>query len=121
LRNGSLVQCIKSLLEGQIDLIAYGLDPAWEGLAEANDARLIHRRGTTPSPGEPPPASDYLRVDLERVAVIRPRSVGAESVALETLRRLALDTQLAHLGLNYCQVRAAIGVTVARMAYRPLS
>jgi hypothetical protein len=54
------------------------------------------------------------------VAVIRPRRVGAVSVAVETLRRLALDTQLAHLGLTLCQVRAAIGVIVARMACRPL-
>lgn len=114
---GALVQRIEALLGGQIDLLAEGLDPAWEELAEASAARLIHRRGTTPSPGESPPASDYQRVDLDRVAVIRPRSVGAESVALETLRRLGLDTQLAHLGFNHRQVRGAIGVIVARLIY----
>ena len=55
---GALVQRIEALLGGQIDLLAEGLDPAWEELAEASAARLIHRRGTTPSPGESPPASD---------------------------------------------------------------
>jgi len=51
------------------------------------------------------------------VEVIRPRSVGAEHVALETLRRLALDVKLAQLGFNRHQLSAAIGVIVARMVH----
>jgi transposase len=114
---GALVQRIEALLEGQLDLIADGLEPAWEALAEEYAARIIRRRGTRPPPGEQPPASDYQRVDLERVELIRPRSVGVEYVALEALRRLALDAKLSHLGFNRPQVSAAIGVIVARMVH----
>ena len=48
---------------------------------------------------------------------IRPRSVGAEHVALEALRRLGLDVKLAELGLNRHQLHAAIGVIVGRMVH----
>ena len=58
---------------------------------------------------------DYQRVDLSRVEVIRPRSVGAEHVALEALRRLGLDRKLAELGFNRHQLSAAIGTIVGRM------
>jgi transposase len=113
---GPLVQRIEALLAGQLDLISDGLDPAWEALAQQYVARILSRRGAPPLGGQPPP-SDYQRVDLERVEVIRPRSVGAEHVALETLRRLALDVKLAQLGFNRHQLSAAIGVIVARMVH----
>jgi hypothetical protein len=114
---GALVQRIEALLGGQIDLIADGLDPSWEALAEEYAARIIRRHGVSPPPGGQPPPSDYQRVDLERVEVIRPRSVGAEQVALEALRRLALAAKLAQLGFNRHQLSAAIGVIVGRMVH----
>ncbi len=58
---------------------------------------------------------DYRRVDLDRVEVLRPPSVGVEHVALETLRRLGLDVKLAQLGFNRHPLSAAIGVVVGRM------
>ena len=63
----------------------------------------------------PAPEGDYQRVDLSRVDVIRPRSVGAEHVALEALRRLGLDRKLKELGFNRHQLSAAIGTIVGRM------
>ena len=114
---GALVQRIEALLGGQLDLIADGLDRAWELLAQEYAARIIRRRGQTPPPGEQPPAGDYQRVDLDRVEVIRPRSVGAEHVALAALRQLALDAKLSELGFNCHQLSAAIGVIVARMVH----
>ena len=60
--------------------------------------------------------SDYQRLEVPRVDVIRPRRVGAEHVALEALRRLGLDVKLAELGLNRHQLHAAIGVIVWLMA-----
>jgi transposase len=112
---GPLAQRIEALLQGQLDLIADGLDPAWEALAQQHAARIVARRGAATPAGERDAQSDYRRVDLDRVEVIRPRSVGVEHVALETLRRLGLDVQLAQLGFNRHQLSAAIGVVVGRM------
>jgi hypothetical protein len=77
---------------------------------------MVSRRGTVVE-GQDAAASegDYQRVDLARVEVIRPRSVGAEQVALEALRRLGLDRKLEELGFNRHQLSAAIGTLVGRM------
>jgi hypothetical protein len=113
---GPLAQRIEALVQGQLDLIADGLDPAWEALAQQYAARIVSRRGTaTPTTVQRNEESDYQRVDLDRVDIIRPRSVGAEHVALEALRRLSLDVKLAQLGFNRHQLSAAIGVIVGRM------
>jgi transposase len=48
--------------------------------------------------------------------LVRPRSVGVEHAALEILRELGLDRQLAGLGFNGPQQAAALGTIVARMA-----
>ena len=111
---GPLAQRIEVLVQGQLDLMADGLEPAWEALAEHCAARIVSRRGATPAL-ECGGASDDQRVDLERVEVVRPRSVGVEHVALEALRRLGLDVKLAQLGFNRHQLSAAIGVIVGRM------
>jgi transposase len=63
----------------------------------------------------PAQEGDYQRVDLSQVEVIRPRSVGAEHVALEALRRLGLDRKLEELGFNRHQLSAAIGTIIGRM------
>ena len=115
---GPLAQRVEALVAGQLDLVADGLDPAWEALAHQYAARLVSRRGQTPIPeGEKPAPSEYQRVDLERVDVVRPRSVGAEHVALEALRGLGLDVQLTELGFNRPQLNAAIGTIVGRMVH----
>jgi len=111
-----LAQRIEALLGGQLDLIADGLDAQWEAMAQQYAARMVSRRGTVVE-GQDAAASegDYQRVDLARVEVIRPRSVGAEQVALEALRRLGLDRKLEELGFNRHQLSAAIGTLVGRM------
>lgn len=114
---GALVQRIEALLGGQLELVADGLDAAWEALAQEYAARIIRRRGQTPPSQDAPAAGDYQRVDLDRVEVIRPRSVGAEHVALQTLRQLGLEAKLAQLGFNRPQLTAALGVIVARMVH----
>jgi len=113
----SLAQRIEALLGGQLDLIADGLDAQWEAIAEQIAARLVSRRGTAveEQTGGSAQESDYQRVDVARVEVIRPRSVGAEHVALEALRRLGLDRKLVELGFNRHQLSAAIGTIVGRM------
>jgi hypothetical protein len=77
---------------------------------------MVSRRGTgVEGPDAAASEGDYQRVDLARVEVIRPRSVGAEQVALEALRRLGLDRKLEELGFNRHQLSAAIGTLVGRM------
>jgi hypothetical protein len=111
-----LAQRIEALLGGQLDLIADGLDAQWEAMAQQYAARIVSRRGTAVVEQDAAaPEGDYQRVDLARVEVIRPRSVGAEHVALEALRRLGLDRKLVELGFNRHQLSAAIGTIVGRM------
>jgi transposase len=112
-----LAQRIGALLGGQLDLIADGLDGQWEAMAEHIAARLVSRRGTAveEQTGGSAQERDYQRVDVARVEVIRPRSVGAEHVALEALRQLGLEYKLAELGFNRHQLAAAIGTLVGRM------
>ena len=111
-----LAQRIEALLGGQLDLIADGLDAQWEAMAQQYAARIVSRRGTVVAEQDAAaPEGDYQRVDLARVEVIRPRSVGAEHVALEALRRLGLDRKLVELGFNRHQLSAAIGTIVGRM------
>ena len=111
-----LAQRIEALLGGQLELIADGLDAQWEAMAQQVAARIVSRRGTVVvGQDAAAPEGDYQRVDLARVDVIRPRSVGAEHVALEALRRLGLDRKLVELGFNRHQLSAAIGTIVGRM------
>jgi len=111
-----LAQRIEALLGGQLDLIADGLDAQWEAMAQQVAARIVSRRGTVVAEQDGAvPECDYQRVDLARVEVIRPRSVGAEHVALEALRRLGLDRKLVELGFNRHQLSAAIGTIVGRL------
>ncbi len=113
---GPLAQRIEALLGGQLDLIADGLDAQWEALARRYAARIVSRRGTVVVEQDgAAPEGDYQRVDLSRLEVIRPRSVGAEHVALEALRRLGLDRKLVELGFNRHQLSAAIGTIIGRM------
>ena len=112
-----LAQRVEALLGGQLELIADGLDGQWAALAQQVAARMVSHRGTLVAQQDTPaPEGDYPRVDLARVEVIRPRSLGAEQVALAARRRLGLglDRQLVELGFNRHPVSAAIGTLVGR-------
>ncbi len=58
---------------------------------------------------------DYQAVDVHRVDVLRPRSVGIEHLALSAVRQVELDRKLSALGFTGPQVNAALGTLVARM------
>jgi transposase len=110
---GPLTQRIEALMYGQLDLIVDGLDPCWEAMAQQYVARLVRRQGEAAEAA----GADYQRVDLATLEVIRPRSVGAEHVALAAAQRLGLEAKLAALGFNPHQVAAAMGLIVGRMVY----
>jgi hypothetical protein len=114
----ALAQRIEALLQGQLDLIADGLEPCWEAMAQQYAARIVSRRGeTVAEPKEAMGDTDYQRVDLATLEVLRPRSVGAEHVALAAAEQLGLEAKLAALGLNRHQVAAALGLIVGRMVF----
>ena len=116
---GPLAQRIEALLGGQLDLIVDGLDPCWEAMAQQYAARILSRQGEAAEEKEAALAAGahYQRVDLARLEVIRPRSVGAEHVALAAVQQLGLEVKLAALGFNPHQLAAAMGLIVGRMVY----
>ena len=56
-------------------------------------------------------------MDLATLEVIRPRSVGAEPVALAAAQQVGLEVKLTALGFNRHQLAAALGLLVGRMVY----
>lgn len=109
----ALAQRIEQLLSGQCDALALDLDPQFEAQAQRYSAMLVHANARTQGPA--PGTVDYQSVDVNSLALIRPRSVAVEHVGLAALRRLGLDTQLELLGFNGPQRAAAIGTIIARM------
>jgi transposase len=114
---GPLAQRIEALLQGQLDLLADGLDPCWEAMAQQYAARIVSRRGAAVEERDEARAAgtDYQRVDLATLEIIRPRSVGVEHVALAATRQLGLEVKLVALGFNAHQLAAALGLIVGRM------
>lgn len=110
----ALVLRLEQLLGGQGDLLGADLDPQWQPLAEQIAAQLLHARAKEQEEAKTP--ADYQSVDLHRLDLLRPRSVGVEHVGLEVLRQLGLDDKLEALGFNRPQRAAAIGTLIARMA-----
>lgn len=110
----ALAQRIEQLVSGQSEWVALGLAAHWEEAAQRYAAQVIHaqsrqdRDGSVQSP-------DYHTVDVDRLDIVRPRSVAVEHVALEALRQVGLDRKLAELGFNGPQCAAAIGTVVGRM------
>ncbi len=108
-------QRIEQIVSGQGDMMAVGLDRQWETAAQRHAALVIRARarfGEGIGPEEP----DYQRVDVDSLELMRPRSVGIEYVALETVRQVGLGRKLEELGFSRVQLGVAIGTLVARMA-----
>ncbi len=55
-------------------------------------------------------------MDIGSLALVRPRRVGIEALALHAVKQLTLDDKLAALGFNQRQVAAALGNIIGRMA-----
>jgi transposase len=113
----ALARRIEALLHGQLDLMPEDLDPRWEATAQGYAARIIRARGKSAeeAPANNSAPADYQRVDLSKLDLLHPRSVGVEAVALSALRQLGLDSKLQALGFNSQQLPVAIGLIIARM------
>jgi transposase len=108
---------IEALLHGQLELMPEDLDARWEATAQGYAARIIRARGkrAEEEAANHGAAADYQRVDLSKLDLLHPRSVGVEAVALSALCKLGLDSKLQSLGLNSQQLAVAIGLIIARM------
>lgn len=111
---GPLAHRVEQCVTGQGDLMPVELDPQWECAAQRY-AALVVRAKARLDEGTSPVEADYQAVDINRLEMVRPRSVGIEHVGLQALRQVGLDTKLAQLGFNGAQRAAAMGTIIARM------
>jgi transposase len=103
-----LTKRIEEILGGQHSL--FKVDSNAEMLAQSCASRIMALYQDVSKPDD----IDYREVDLDSLAVSRPRSVGGEHVTLEALRFLGLDAKLQELGFNGPQTAAAIGTIIGR-------
>lgn len=107
---------IEQILHGEQAL--FTVDPDIEKIAQDIYAQIIARRGN-PGPQESPDdAADkavFEEIDINSLEQIKPRSVGAEHVALEALKDLQIPEILEGAGFNGRQRAEALGNIVGRM------
>ena len=102
---------IDQLLSGQSAFLSIELDAQLEELAQRYAAQVIASRSTVSDED-----IKFEAVDIGSLALVRPRRVGIEALALHAVKQLALDDKLAALGFNQRQVAAALGNIIGRMA-----
>jgi transposase len=108
---------IDEILHNQSRLLNDDFPEALEILAQRYAAQLIARRSKDEGSGDAPVATmeRFHEVDITTLEMVRPRTVGAECLALSGLRQLGLDRKLNELGFSKPQIAAAIGNVVGRI------
>jgi transposase len=107
----SLSSRIDQLLTGQNSLLCIDLDSDLEAMAQRYAAQIIASRSTIADKD-----TRYEAVDIASVALVRPRRIGIEHLALQAVNQLTLDDKLKALGFNQHHVAAALGNIIGRMA-----
>jgi transposase len=108
---------IEALLSGQAGLFPVDLPASVERHAQRITAQLIARQPVQPAvESGNKPASDVHSVDVNSMALIRPRSVGVEQAALWAMEQVNFQGLLEQLGFNGPQRAAALGSIIGRMA-----
>ena len=111
-----LAQRIEQITQGKRDLFPIELDSQLEEAAQGYAAFVINTRSHQPDIcPDSSSAADYQSVDIASLELLRPRSVGAEHVALNAAQQVGLDTKLDALGFNRAQCQAALATIIARM------
>lgn len=107
---------IEQILHGEQAL--FTVDPGIEKIAQDIYAQIIARRGN-PGPQESPDDAAeepvFEEIDINSLEQLKPRSVGAEHVALEALKDLQIPEILEGAGFNGRQRAEALGNIVGRM------
>ena len=107
----ALSKRIDQLLTGQSAFLSIELDAQLEELAQRYAAQVIASRSTVSDED-----IKFEAVDIGSLALVRPRRVGIEALALHAVKQLTLDDKLVALGFNQRQVAAALGNIIGRMA-----
>ena len=107
----SLSSRIHQLLTGQSSLLNIDLDTDLEAMAQRYSAQIIASRSRVIDKD-----TQYEDVDITSVALVRPRRIGIEHLALYAVKQLTLDDKLKALGFNQHQLAAALGNIIGRMA-----
>lgn len=109
-----LANRIEAIISGQKDL--FPVSEEIEQYAQMYAQRIIRRIGKRdPQPIKEQKEKDFHSVDINTLENEQVRSVGGESVVLETIKELKLDQKLEELGFNQSNIEAAIGVITARL------
>jgi len=108
---------IEALLSGQAGLFPVDLPASVERHAQRITAQLIARQPVQPAvESGNKPVSDVQLVDVNSMALIRPRSVGVEQAALWAMKQVNFQGLLEQLGFNGPQRAVALGSIIGRMA-----
>jgi transposase len=110
---GALCSRIDDMLAGRLSLIQP--NPLIEGYAQEFAARII-AENASPAPETPKTDTEYIEVDPNSLAMLRPRSVGVEHVALHAAHEIQLPNILEKAGLKPNEVQMALATVTARMA-----
>jgi len=110
-----LCQRIDELLSGQQVLLAVELPAAVERQAQRIAAQLLARAAQQPA-STPASGGDLQTVDADSMALVRPRTVGVESLGLWAMQQLDFSGLLRDLGFSGPQQAAALGSIIGRMA-----
>ncbi len=106
-----LIKRIQEILGGQQFL--FPIDREVDRLARNYGARILAKQEDEAAGS----GIDYREVDIDSLAVNRPRSIGCEHAALEALRLLELDKTLGDLGFSGPQAALAIGTIIGRACH----
>ncbi len=107
---------LEELLKGQETLLPPELPTDAEQEVQRILARLIAREAPSSSAGSAPPDRDYQPIDVDSMALVRPRSVGVEQLGLWAMEQTGLIQHLETLGWTGPQRAVAMGLMIGRMA-----
>jgi len=102
---------IRQLLDRQGDLVTLDCPKEVERQAQHIAAQLLER-----APAREAETPDLQTVDVNSLALVRPRSVGVEALGLWAMEQLGLDGALERLGFGAKERALAIATVIARMA-----
>ena len=104
---------VDQILKGQSSLFVP--EKSIEEKAQHIYSQIIALRAHKSSPSDTAQTTDFQELDVNSLALIKPRSVGAEHASLEALKELGLPEILDKVGFNGRQKSAALGNIIARM------
>ena len=109
----SLSSRINEIVTGQNSLFELELSKSLEILAQRYAAQILSAQSSVVTSN----SESFESVSIDSIAVVRPRQVGVEQLALHALNQLNLQEKLKDIGFNKPQIAAAIGNLIGRIAF----